>query len=108
MTPRDSASAGPLSALGRLPPNLQGALWVVKQLGILGVGSLQTVFARSEVGFCVILPLVWHKGLSSARTGHLGLHFLQAMAGTAALAGHRRRLPRRAGHGAAGRPPEQP
>ena len=94
-------STGPLAALGRLPPNLQGALWVVgaavvfafnagvvKQLGILGVDSLQTVFARSVVGFCVILPFVWRKGLSSVRTDHLPLHLYQAMAGTVALMAH--------------------
>ena len=101
MTPRDSALAGSLSALGRLPPNLRGALWVdgaavvfafnagvVKQLGILGVDSLQTVFARSVVGFCVILPFVWHKDLSSVRTGQLRLHLFQGMAGTVALMAH--------------------
>lgn len=93
--------AGPFSALGRLPPNLQGALWVVgaavvfsfnagvvKQLGILGVDSLQTVFARSLVGFCVIVPFVLYKGLPSVRTGHLPLHLFQGMAGTVALMAH--------------------
>jgi drug/metabolite transporter (DMT)-like permease len=96
-----SSSAGPLAALGRLPPNLQGALWVVgaavvfsfnagvvKQLGILGVDSLQTVFARSVVGFCVILPFVLRRGLSSTRTNHLPLHLFQGVAGTVALMAH--------------------
>ena len=97
----ESNSAGLLSALGRLPPNLQGALWVVgaavvftfnagvvKQLGILGVDSLQTVFARSLVGLCVILPFVWRRGLPSVRTGQLRLHLFQGVAGTTALMAH--------------------
>lgn len=93
--------ARPLHAIGRLPPNLRGALWmvaaaivftfnagVVKELGLLGVDSLQTVFARSFVGFCVILPFVLIRGLPAVRTGQVSLHLSQGVAGTVALMAH--------------------
>lgn len=83
-----------------LSRNARGAIWmlgaaalfslnaaVVKELATTGIGSLQTVFARSVLGLVVLIPFILASGPAVA-TKSLMLQLLQAAAGTVALMSH--------------------
>jgi drug/metabolite transporter (DMT)-like permease len=83
-----------------LSRNARGAIWmlgaaalfslnaaVVKELAATGIGSLQTVFARSVLGLVVLIPFLLASGPAVA-TKSLMLPLLQAAAGTVALMSH--------------------
>ncbi|MBT3701200.1 MAG: DMT family transporter [Alphaproteobacteria bacterium] len=87
----------PLSQVGQLPPNLQGALWIlsgailfsvmavfIKYLGP-SLGTPTIAFYRAIFSFLTILPFALSAGLAGLRTNRPVLHLFRGMLGTSAM-----------------------
>ena len=83
--------------LRRLPPNVQGALWVllaamiftamgslVKYLGGF-FDSFQIAFFRALFGLLALLPFIARTGFGEVRTSRLPLHLLRGLLGTSGM-----------------------
>jgi drug/metabolite transporter (DMT)-like permease len=82
---------------GQLPPNLQGALWIlsgvvffsimsvfIKYLGP-SLGSPTVAFFRALFGFLTILPFALNMGLTGIKTSRPILHLARGILGTSAM-----------------------
>ena len=97
MTEVAAADAEPPGFWDKIPPNAQGALWmllggaffsvmslVIKYLG-QELDSFQLGFIRAVFGILVVLPFVLKKGIGSLRTKVLKLHFGRAVVGISGM-----------------------
>ncbi len=80
--------------MSKLPPNLQGALWLLaaalcltamttlaKQLGS-ELPSIQVIFFRALMGFCMAMPFLLRNGVGGLKTGRPGLMTVRAITGS--------------------------
>jgi len=82
-----------LASLKRLPPNVQGALWLLAAgvfLSSMGVfiklasqelHPFQVAFFRAFFGFLVIAPFALKNGISGVQTKRPGLHLIRGLIG---------------------------
>ncbi|MDP6708938.1 MAG: DMT family transporter [Alphaproteobacteria bacterium] len=93
----DSFSVRFVGHLGRLAPNVQGALWVLAAalafttmgtiVKILGrdFDSWQLAFFRALFGLMAVLPFIARVGWGAVKTRRLPLHLMRAFGGAAAM-----------------------
>ncbi|TNE35302.1 MAG: DMT family transporter [Alphaproteobacteria bacterium] len=91
------SKGGWLSIWNNVPPNGQGALWMlaggwyfscmsmgIKFLGE-GMDSFQIAFLRTFFGFLVILPFALRHGFAPLKTKVIGLHLMRATVGISGM-----------------------